>query len=280
MKKLLLSSLLGIASIFASSAQSQDLLGGQQLTTGQVLYSFDNAYYAIMQTDGNFVVYRTGGGATWSTNTAGSGAVRAVMQTDGNFVLYNANNGVVWASNTSGHPNSYFFVYNGAAVIYQIGAGWASNTSDHAAPPNSAPMIFREGQELVMGQNYVQADGKYTLRFQTDGNLVLYRNGVAIWASNTAGKGATKAVIQDRELRLYDSNGKFVWSPALWKNQFGQWDYGTTTLYFAYQADGNLVMYGYDKIFWGGPEGHDGPNCFGPPSACQGWAPPIIKIPL
>jgi hypothetical protein len=268
------------ALLLSSTTFAQDVLvGGQQLVTGQFLYSANKAYYAAMQTDGNFVVYRTGGVATWSTNTTGSGAVRAVMQSDGNFVLYNANNGVVWSSNTSGNPNSYFFVDGswGGIWIYSIGPAWASHTSDGLNPPNKAPTVLTEGQELLMGQDYYQADGKYAFRFQIDGNLVLYQNGKVIWTSNTSGQGAIKAVIISGGLQLYNSAGKLVWLTNFGQNN----PYSVGPLnYFAFQADGNLVAYGSKQVWGAGPPGRDNNgNCYGPPENCH--APMIpITIPL
>jgi len=40
----------------------------------------------------------------WSSATVGSGGTKAVMQDDGNFVIYTPAGGAVWASNTAGFP--------------------------------------------------------------------------------------------------------------------------------------------------------------------------------
>jgi hypothetical protein len=66
--------------------------------------------YMYMQTDGNLVVYKSGGGpgiggALWSTGTSGHSGAHAVMQNDGNFVVYRSgggptSGGALWASNT------------------------------------------------------------------------------------------------------------------------------------------------------------------------------------
>ena len=54
-------------------------------------------FSAIMQSDGNFVVFQ-GANALWSTKTAGLGGTRAIFQGDGNFVVYNAANKSLWNS--------------------------------------------------------------------------------------------------------------------------------------------------------------------------------------
>jgi hypothetical protein len=73
------------------------LYANQQLSVNQSIRSGNNAYYAIMQNDGNFVVYKNDGSgkAIWSTGTNGSAAVKAIMQNDGNFVLLTCPHGAV-----------------------------------------------------------------------------------------------------------------------------------------------------------------------------------------
>ena len=58
-----------------------------------------------------------------------------------------------------------------------------------------------------------QAAGYLTL--QDDGNLVIYSNmGVAYWATNTAGNpGATFFIQDDRNLILAAANGDILWTP-------------------------------------------------------------------
>ena len=64
--------------------------------------------YAIMQSDGNFVIYVNGpkpmSGPIWASNTNGKGGVRVVMQDDRNIVIYNTVNAPIWASNTVAPP--------------------------------------------------------------------------------------------------------------------------------------------------------------------------------
>lgn len=55
--------------------------------------------YAVMQPDGNFVVYSPTGVPAWSTGTAGTKANRFVVQNDGNLVLYSSTL-AQWSSRT------------------------------------------------------------------------------------------------------------------------------------------------------------------------------------
>lgn len=76
---------------------------GFNLNNGMGLTSTDGGYSLVMQGDGNLVVYRSGGVATWSTGTAGHGdSVYAAMQPDGNLVLYRPGHGAIWNSGTPG----------------------------------------------------------------------------------------------------------------------------------------------------------------------------------
>ena len=67
----------------------------------------------VMQRDGNLVVYNHGygGRATWASHTGGRRvggqlARCAVMQADGNFVLYTAAGRAVWNTETAGNPGA------------------------------------------------------------------------------------------------------------------------------------------------------------------------------
>ncbi|MCB0533604.1 MAG: hypothetical protein KDD14_15500, partial [Saprospiraceae bacterium] len=51
----------------------------------------------------------------------------------------------------------------------------------------------------------------WTLKWQYDGNLVLYQNGVAKWASNTQNKGTALRFQGDGNLVIYN-NGVAVWN--------------------------------------------------------------------
>ena len=52
--------------------------------------------WAVLQGDGNFVIYSSAGVALWSTGTWGTAADALVMQDDGNIVLYGPGGQVFW----------------------------------------------------------------------------------------------------------------------------------------------------------------------------------------
>jgi len=113
------------------------------------LTSADGRFVAAMQTDGNFVVYRTQPwtalwASSWCGQTSFTG-IHAVMQSDGNFVLYPS----------AGAP-----------------ARWATSWAQtQPACISNQQTVFGSGVYMVM---------------QNDGNLVMYKPGYgAVWASNS-----------------------------------------------------------------------------------------------
>ena len=105
----------------------------QYLWAGQSLASDNSRFVLTMQYDGNLVLYArspSGERPIWASNTQGVSGARAVMQSDGNFVVYNPNWQPVWASGT-GVWGSYLIVQDdGNLVVYTSGGSpvWASNT--------------------------------------------------------------------------------------------------------------------------------------------------------
>jgi len=83
------------------------------------------------------------------------------------------------------------------------------------------------------------SNSDYQLLLQTDGNLVLYYQGVqATWASQTDGSGAVHALMQlDGNFVLYDSGWNAVWDTGT---------AGNSNAHVSIQDDGNLVVYNYN----------------------------------
>jgi hypothetical protein len=70
--------------------------------------------------------------ALWASNTVGSGADEAILQGDGNFVLYTSSGTPVWASNTAGNTGAYLSVQNDGNVVVYSASGaalWSTGTA-------------------------------------------------------------------------------------------------------------------------------------------------------
>jgi hypothetical protein len=129
--------------------------------------------------DGNLVLYNAAGHGIWSTDTAGTGTHnRLIMRDDGNLALYNDAGAPVWTS--------------AVGVV-------------------RTPRAMGAGQSLLRGQSLVNGATRLILR--TDGNLAVYRSGIAKWSTRTAGRGAVRLLLATTgELVLLTQAGHIVWS--------------------------------------------------------------------
>ena len=74
--------------------------------------------------------------------------------------------------------------------------------------------------------------------FHSDGSLVYYYTGRALWSSDTAGRGAVLALQGDGNMVIYDSAGRAIWATMTV-------GIGSTTRRLVMQYDGNVVLYKY-----------------------------------
>lgn len=110
---------------------------GEELGLGQSLVG--GAYTLTLQPDGNLVLSEPDGNVVWSTLTHDQGVERAVLQEDGNFVLYKGE-GAAWATETNGREVDRLTVQADRNVVLYGTDGsalWASDTQTDN--PLSAP---------------------------------------------------------------------------------------------------------------------------------------------
>jgi hypothetical protein len=78
------------------------LAAGSSLTSGTGIVSPSGQYQAIMQADGNFVVYdKATGTLKWATGTSAYPGSYFTLQTDGNLILFISSSTFKWLSGTS-----------------------------------------------------------------------------------------------------------------------------------------------------------------------------------
>ena len=117
-----------------------------------------------------------------------------------------------------------------------IGIGGSYETCDSRI----ANSYLLPGASLAPGGSRKSVDGRFTLEYQYDGNLVLYQDPgwgsrIALWWSGTAGTSAGHTVMQtDGNLVVYNASGAPVWHSYTW-NHPGAW--------LVVQNDGNVVVY-------------------------------------
>ncbi len=194
---------------------------------GATIASPNGQYRALMQTDGNLVVYGNGR-ALWSSRTSGAPGAELVMQDDGNAVLY-VGSRAVWSTGTSGTgPARLALQDDGNLVLYGArGPSWSTG-----APGRET---LTAGGSLASGQSLISRSGRNAAVMQPDGNFVVYLSGRVRFATGTDGRYQSAAVLQgDGNLVVYDFRG----SPAWNSHTPGS---GANALMM--QDDGNLVLY-------------------------------------
>jgi hypothetical protein len=71
---------------------------------------------------------------------------------------------------------------------------------------------LKSGETLFAGQSVWSANGSYRLIMQSDGNLVVYGPGGALWSARTTGAAGARVVMQsDGNLVVYDQWNRPVW---------------------------------------------------------------------
>jgi hypothetical protein len=222
---------------------------GHGLSRGQSWHSCDYRFELAMQTDGNLVVY-SDGVATWSTGTNAANGDVVVMQTDGNFVLYDNHSHPLFASGSNGHAGSHLAIQDDGNMVVYSGthALWASNTGGVPTEPTACGAI-EANHGLTVGEGIASCNGEFTFILQSDGNLVLYRDQTALWASHTVSSDTRRLVMQgDGNLVSYTQAGKAVWNSKT---------NGHSGARLAVQDDGNVVIYVGSTAIWAtGTEQH------------------------
>lgn len=133
-----LTSRLGVASRGTASpppppAPSPDtLIPDQSLAPGARLVSASGAFELAYQHDGNLVLYRLrDGAALWASGT-GAAPGRALMQMDGNLVLWSGDGRAVWSTGTIPYPGARLVLQNdGNLVVYSAHGAplWQTGTA-------------------------------------------------------------------------------------------------------------------------------------------------------
>jgi RHS repeat-associated protein len=246
------------------------LASGQRISSNQCIVSPHGQYMLYMASDGNFYIYDMAHGvATWSANTYSHPGAYAILQSDGNFVVYATNGVALWNSGTAGtYSERLDLEDDGRIIIYK--SAWNSGTSTGqfnwtqlAHPGCDAGTGTGLTGVLGSGQCFVSPNGHFELLLQADGNLVINDLGSnpasLLWASNTAVSPADPGFAM-RTLYTYDALGNLLRveqhggtsDSSQWRirnftyNSLSQLLTATNpesgTITYSYDADGNLLQ--------------------------------------
>ena len=229
---------------------------------------------AVMQSDGNFVIYDSNGKAIWSTGTTNLTGTKApykqVLQPDGNLVIVDSLNKIIWTTVSSTTElftqqttvDNYNLTLqdNGTLVIVNTTTGeikWSSATGKSIKPDITTSAPIPTNTCIGQCSDLISTNGLYKAVMQEDGNYVIYNttNKTPIWA--TATTGITEATLPfkvvmraDGYLLITDNTNKTVWKP-LWTGSIGVGPFKTVL-----QDNGEIViMNGGGTIIWNSTSG-------------------------
>jgi len=167
------------------------LLPGMQLSTGQAIYSPSRRYGAVVQADGNFVVYAPGNRPLWNARTSGPNH-RLIMQPDGNLVVYTLGSRPFWDAHVHAPGARVVLQDDGNLVIYRpdgtpaFYTGWDRGITPPPPPAPTPPPPTRPanpgdtkncGDFATQRQAQAWFDTYYpyygdVARLDSDGNLI------------------------------------------------------------------------------------------------------------
>ena len=163
----------------------------------------------VMQSDGNLVLYQNWV-ALWYTGTwgqnCGSNQCFAAFQPDGNFVVYNGST-PLWNSQTAGNPGATLVLTDQLPHIEILSTSqsvlWANAFTFSAGNLN-----LPQGALVMLGPTF--------LAMQSDGNLVMYQGGTAVWYTANVSQSCANQC-----QAMFQGDGNFVvydGSTALWNS--------------------------------------------------------------
>lgn len=146
------------------------LATNKHLSVNDYLVSKSGLFFAIMQADGNFCVYRGSGpdnnyGLLWCTKkTARGGQFFAIMQTDGNFVIYKGKPGGkrahLWSHKKTAPGGEFYATIqdDGNFCVYQ-----GKRPEENRGRPVWCSKVIDEVKDVEMSKIDYDLDGKKTL---------------------------------------------------------------------------------------------------------------------
>ena len=161
-----------------STSPSSRIAINQFLSIDKTIYSDNKNYYALLQQDGNFVVYDNNDKPLWASNTTGKNSQTVIMQSDGNFCIYPITSNSVWCTMTNGKGGKFVSMDNdGVLRMYdsQNKIIWSSIVQFNVVPP-----------ELKISYNADFTYDKTTVPIYVLGNYGMAPWGTASFPDKTA----------------------------------------------------------------------------------------------
>jgi Protein kinase domain len=233
------------------------MVAGDTLQPGQYLRSSNGRFDLAMQRSGDLVeTERRSETPLWASGSGGHPGAYAIVQGDGNLIVYPKGRSApqsgqptsaLWQSETNGHPGASVHLldsgnlvirpHGATTVLWQTGtvpgdigsqllAGDELHPAQYLQSPNGAYRLSDDGRAGVLRLYAVGKSGCALFQMprsgvasslavmQTDGNLVLYTPGSSriAWQSGTSGHPGANVVLEnDGTLVLATPTGVLLW---------------------------------------------------------------------
>lgn len=215
--------------------QNQDrLLNGQLMGRGDSLVSQNGSHRAVLQTDGNVVVYGPSG-PVWATGTGLTSYL--FMQRDGNLVLYESSwvMQALWHTRTGDRSGTFLVLDDDGILTVHRPDGsalWSSRTSPGEKIVRN---VLTAGKRLKYFETLVSPNFLFRAIMQSDGNVVVYGPTGPNWASHTGNAYSNLVMSSGGDV----VNVAFPYDTPLWHSGTA----GNPGAVLVLQDDGNLVVY-------------------------------------
>ncbi|CAF0833320.1 unnamed protein product [Adineta steineri] len=140
---------------------------GQRINMNEKLKAPDGGYSLLMQSDGNLVIFKhfssNSNQRIWESATGGRGTspYHAIIQTDGNFVVYDGSHSAIWATNTQEKTLYTYLVIqdDGNLVLYKGPTSpepiWATGTQQKSEDETSTKYIVESFKQAFPNDTIV-----------------------------------------------------------------------------------------------------------------------------
>jgi serine/threonine protein kinase len=239
------------------SSQQSQMIAGDMLKQGQFLRSPDGRYQLTMERNGDLVLTaRSSGAPIWASGSAGHAGAYAILQGDGNLIVYpkgrsaprsGQRSSALFQSKTSGHPGAKVDLQNDGDLTLRSDSNGAVLWESGSVPGSEGSQLL-SGDQLHPSQYLQSPNGMFRLEnvagqgvlrlvksqqpgctvwqapahgvaasvatMQSDGNLVLYAPGASrvTWQTHTSGHNGADLVLENSgSLVLASSTGVVLW---------------------------------------------------------------------
>jgi len=181
-------------------------------------------FVLVVETNNDLVLYQAKSktdpafAAIWSSRTyngGGPGPAKLAMQDDGDLVLSEATGKILWSSIRGRIGYQFGSKIKSPQHVLAGDCMTSDNKAYKACLQTDGNFVLSEGSHVHWHSNTPRSDPNFHLHFQSDGNLVFYYKGEAPWHTRSYNKGPGPHSLNlqdDRNLVVYDANGKAHWS--------------------------------------------------------------------